>query len=196
MMKKLCMIGLAAMLATPAAFAGQMPAGQVAGYLTMTDAEFDDGTGLGIRGWASVSGPWFVHGEYQTVGLETPGPAGIDVDLNELRVGGGLVGEMQKGIMWIAKAELVDFGGDFDEGGFGVHGGLMFEPAPALGLFATLGFLTTDNTDGLELNFGGEYSFTKAVSGILDYRTYMGEADGGGDFEITDIRFAVAYNFY
>jgi len=196
-MKKLRMIALAALLVTPAAFAGDMPAGQFGGYLTMTDADFDDGVGFGIRGWASVNGPWFVHGEYQTVGLEIPTPfGGIDVDLNELRFGGGLVGEMQKGMMWLAKAEYIDFGSDFDQAGFGVHGGLMFEPAPALGLFATLGFLTTDDTDGLELNFGGSYAFTREWSGIVDYRSYMGDVDGGGDFEITDIRFTAAYSFY
>lgn len=188
-------MALTAMLSVaPLAFAGDMPAGQFGGYLTMTDADFDDGTGFGIKGWASVNGPWFVHGEYQTVGFKTPG--GADVDLNELRFGGGLVGDLQQGVQWLAKAEYIDFGSDFDQSGFGVHGGVLFEAGPALGLFGTIGFLTTDDTDGLELNFGGQYRFSREWSGFVDYRAYSGDVDGGGSFDLTDIRFGAMYNFY
>jgi len=187
-------MALAAVLASPSAFAGSGPAGSFGGYVTMTDADFDDGTGFGIKGWASVNGPWFVHGEYQTVGFETPG--GVDVDLNELRFGGGLTGDLQQNAKWLAKAEYIDFGSDFDQSGFGFHGGAMFDATPALTLFGTLGLLFTDDTDGLEVNFGGKYGFSKDWSGFLDYRAYSGDVDGGGTFDLTDIRIGAMFNFY
>lgn len=198
-MKRLFMMGLAAMLAAPAAVAGDKPAGSIAGYLTNSSIDIegfgdDDGTGFGLRGWASISGPWFVHGEYQTTSLDN-----FNGDLESLRIGGGLVGELSGDAMWLVKAELVDFGSDTDEDGIGVHGGAMFSATPAFGLFGTLGYLSLNDTDGLELNVGAKLSFTKELSGVLDYRTYMGEYDFGGasgDFEVTDLRLGVAYSFY
>lgn len=188
-MKKLCMIGLAAMLCAPSAFAAGMPKGQIAGHLTMMDVGFDDGIGFGVRGWGSINGPIFLHGEYTTVSLDF-------ADIDVLRLGGGMVGDMQKGLMWLGKAEYIAFGQDADEAGFGFHGGLMFSATPELGLFGTLGYLITDNTDGLELNFGASYAFSRELSGIVDYRTYMGSVDPAGDFDVDELRFAVAYNFY
>lgn len=193
-MKRLCMMGLVAMLSAPAAFAGDMPAGSIAGYLTSVDVGGPDGTGLGIRGWASVNGPWFVHGEFEMVTVEE-GP--FEDDLTELRVGGGLTGALNPTAMWLAKAEYISLDSDFiDEAGFGIHGGAILNATPALGLMGTLGFLTTDNTDGLELNIGGKLAFTKEWSGVLDYRTYMGDADGGGDFDVDEIRIGAAFTFY
>lgn len=192
-MKRVFMMGLVAMLSAPAAFAADMPAGSIAGYLTSVDVGGPDGTGLGIRGWASVNGPWFVHGELEAVTVEE-GPA--EADLQQLRIGGGLTSALNKNAMWLAKAEFIDLGGDFDQSGFGIHGGVILQATPALGFLATLGYLTTDDTDGLEVNFGGKLAFTKEWSGVLDYRTYMGEVDGGGDFDIDEIRIGAAFTFY
>jgi opacity protein-like surface antigen len=197
MNKKLCLVGLAVLLAAPMAFAGDMPAGAIAGYLTSSEIDVegvgkDDGTGFGIRGWASVSGPWFVHGEYQTTSLD-------GFDLESLRLGGGFAGEMGSGSMWLAKAELVDFGSDADEDGIGVHVGAMLQASPQFGVFGTLGYLSLNDTDGLELNVGANMAFTREFAGVLDYRFYMGEYDvfgATGDFEITDLRLGVQYMFY
>lgn len=200
MMKKLCMIGLAAMLTAPTAFAGQMPKGAIAGYLTNSSIDIegfgdDDGTGFGVRGWASVSGPFFVHGEYQTTSLDN-----FNGDLESLRIGGGYAAEAGSNMMWLVKGELVDFGSDVDEDGFGFHGGIMLEASPQFGLFGTLGYLSLNDTDGFELNLGGKFNFTKELAGVLDYRTYMGEFDFGpgasGDFTVDDLRLGVAYMFY
>lgn len=198
-MKRLCIMGLVAMLSAPAAFAGDHPAGSIAGYLTNSSLDIegfgdDDGTGFGLRGWASISGPWFVHGEYQTTSLDN-----FNADLESLRIGGGLTGELGGNAMWLAKAELVDFGSDTDEDGIGIHGGAMLSATPAFGLYGTLGYLSLNDTDGLELNVGAKLSFTKELAGVVDYRTYMGEADFGGasvDFEVTDLRLGLAYSFY
>ncbi|MGH8481723.1 MAG: hypothetical protein ACRES8_04610 [Nevskiaceae bacterium] len=193
MKKKFHVAGLAALLAAPMAFAADMPAGSIAGYLTNLDVGGADGTGIGIRGWATVADPWFVHGEFQTVTVEA-GP--FEADLTEIRLGGGFTGKLNPTAMWLAKAEYIDLGGDFDQSGFGLHGGVMLQATPQFGFGATLGYLTTDDTDGLELNFGGKFAFTKEWAGVLDYRTYMGEADGGGDFDVDEIRLGAAYMFY
>jgi hypothetical protein len=191
-MKKLHLMGLAALFAAPVAFAGDMPAGQFAGYVTMTSVETedtgvdfdDDGTGFGLRGWASVNGPFFVHGEYQTVTLDD-----TDLDIDQLRLGGGYAMDM-----WLVKAEYIDFGSDLDQAGFGVHGGLH-TMSDQVGFYGTVGYLTTDDTDGIELNAGVSFAFNPQFSGVLDYRTYLGSVDPNGDITVGDLRVGVAYNF-
>lgn len=193
-MKKLHLMSLAALLAAPVAFAGDMPAGQFAGFVTMTSYEEediplsgdfdDDGTGFGIRGWGAVSGPVFVHGEYQTTTLDDS-----DTDVNQLRLGGGFAKDM-----WIVKAEYIDFGSDLDQAGFGVHGGLH-TMSDQVGFFGTVGYLTTDDTDGIELNAGVSFAFNPQFSGVLDYRTYLASLDPDGDVTLSDLRVGVAYNF-
>jgi hypothetical protein len=194
MLKKFCMVGLAAAsFAAPAAFAASMPAGGIAGYLVSEELEEADGTGFGIKGWASLNGPWFVHGEYQAVTVEN-GP--FELDVNQLRFGAGFAGDMGNGMMWMGKVEYIDFGSDTDQAGFGAHGGLMFNVGQPLSGFVSLGYLTTDDTDGLEFDVGGKYSFTKDWAGFVDYRSYMGSVDPDGDFELTDLRIGAAYSFY
>ena len=195
-MKSLSILVLAAALAAPAASAAEMPKGSIAGYITMTELDLgsfgnDDGTGFGVRGWGSVNGPFFVHGEYQTTTLDDS-----DIDVSQLRLGGGLVGELGPGSMWIGKAEYITTGSDLDQSGFGIHGGAMFSASPQLHLMGTLGYLVTDDTDGLEFNVGGSFSFTREFSAVIDYRSYMGSVDPSGDFDLTDLRFGVAYMFY
>jgi len=195
-MKKLYVLALAALLAAPTAFARNMPKGEIAGYLTSVSLDRggpfgdDSGTGFGVRGWAAINGPWFVHGEYQTVSLDD-----FDADLESLRIGGGMVGQINPTMMWLAKAEYIDFGSDADQAGFGVHGGVMFHANDMFGFGGTLGYLTTDDTDGIEVNVGGKVSFTKEFAGVVDLRNYMGSVDPNGDFDVFEIRVGVAYMF-
>lgn len=196
MRKQACMVGLvAAVFVAPAALAGQMPTGSIGGYYSMVDTGSDDGDGFGIRGWASLSGPWFVHGEYAMLGLDDSG-----ADVDTLRVGGGFAGGMQKGSMWLAKAEYLNFGADADATGFGFHGGVMFMPSDAFGLFGTLGYLMlsgdVEDSDGIEFNVGGKMSFSKEWAGVVDYRSFMGETDSGLDDDLDEIRLGVSYMFY
>ena len=198
-MKKLYAVVLTALFATPAAFAADMPTGSVAAYLAQTTLDFggpggdDSGTGFGVRGWATIAKPWFVHGEYQTVSLDD-----FNIDIESLRIGGGLTGEInQQGLMWLAKGEFIDFGSDAGGGqaGFGVHGGVLFNMSPMFGMSGTLGYLTTDDTDGLEFNVGGKLSFTREFAGVVDIRNYMGSVDPSGDFDVFELRIGVAYMF-
>ncbi len=197
-MRNLSMLVLVAALSAPAAYAGDMPKASIGGYVTMTDVDAgggaqDDGMGFGVRGWAVISNPWFVHGEYQTSSLDDS-----NTDIDQLRIGGGLAGEIQPGMMWLAKGEYISVGNDFadDQTGFGVHGGMMFHPSQQFGLFGTLGYLTTSDTDGLEFNIGGSFSFTRALAAFIDYRTYMGSVDPSGDLDVSDLHIGVALMFY
>jgi len=199
MKKQLGMVGLAvAMMAAPAAYAGSMPAGSVGAYYSTGDSNDADFDGFGIRGWASLNGPWFVHGEYGMLSAKD-----FNADVDALRIGGGFAGEIQKGAMWLAKAEYLMNGGDADASGFGVHGGVMFMPSDQVGLFGTIGYLNMsddnagDDSAGLELNVGGKFSFTKEWAGVVDYRTYMGEyEDAGVDDETNELRIGASYSFY
>lgn len=194
MNRNLCSIGLAALLAAPAAMAADMPKGQIGGHLTMTSVEVentgffdfdDDGDGFGIRGWGMVQGPFFVHGEYQTATLDD-----TDLDVDQFRFGGGYAMDV-----WILKVEYIDTGSDLDQSGFGFHGGLH-TMSGNFGFFGTVGYLSTDDSDGIELNVGGSIAFNRDWSGVLDYRTYLGSLDPDGDLTLSDLRIGVAYNFY
>lgn len=212
-MKKLALLGVTALLATPTAFAGMsMPAGQATVFVTSAAADIDtvgkiDGTGFGIRGWATVAEPFFLTGEYSKVTLEDD--SGGEADLDELRLGGGLAGEIQQGFMWLARAEYVDFGGDFDQSGFGIHGGLMFN-VDAFSLMGSVGYLNTSGTgaplvpfdvdgDGMEYNVGASFAFTKELSAVLDYRLYQNTIEnstGSADIDYTDLRLGLTYSFF
>lgn len=194
MKKKHITAAAAALLAAPLAFAGDMPAGQLIGHLTMTSAEIedtgfgdfdDDGTGFGVRGWGTVAPNWFVHGEYQTVTTDD-----FDIDVDQFRIGGGYAMDV-----WMFKAEYIDTGSDLDQAGFGVHGG-MHTMAQNVGFFGTVGYITTDDSDGIELNAGVTFNFNKQFGAVVDYRTYLGSLDPDGDLTLSDLRFGVAYNFY
>lgn len=191
-MNKFCLMGLAAVFAAPVALA-DMPKGQVMGHVTMTSAELegtggdfdDDGTGFGIRGWGTVAPNWFVHGEYQTVGLDDS-----NLDVDQIRLGGGYAMDT-----WIVKAEFIDTGSDLDQAGFGLHGGLH-GGSGNVGFFGTVGYLTTDDSDGIELNIGGSFAFNRDMSVVVDYRTYLGSFDPDGDLTLSDLRVGLAYSFY
>ena len=193
-MNKNILIGLVALMAAPLASAGDMPRGQIGGHVTLTSAEVsdtgtfdfdDDGTGFGIRGWGMLQGPFFVHGEYQSVTLDD-----TDLDVDQFRFGGGYAMDM-----WLIKAEYIDTGSDLDQSGFGVHGGVHTQSGQ-LGFMGTVGYLSLDDADGVELNAGVSFAFTRELSGMLDYRTFLGSIDPDGDLTLSDLRIGVAYNFY
>lgn len=191
-MKKLAIVAAAAMLAAPAAFAAG-PTGMLAGYFTNSELDVgpsDDGTGFGLRGWAMVSGPVFVHAEYQTTELDDS-----KIDLESVRLGGGYYAEMSKETGLYGKVEWLDLGSDLDQSGFGAHAGIVHHLMPNVHIGASLGYLSTDDTDGLEWSLGGGYGFTKELGVFVDYRSYAGSVDGGGDADITDLRAGVTYMF-
>lgn len=195
MTKQICAAALvAAMLGAPAASAG-MPVGSIGGYYTNGDFDEIDMDGLGIRGWGMVNDTFFLYGEYGMWKTDN----GFDIDA--IRLGGGMAGQLQDNMMWLGKAEYINLGADADASGFGIHGGLMFMATPQFHLMGTIGYLALsgdgDDSSGLELNIGGSYAFSREWSGSIDYRTYMGEYDAAGtDNEVNEIRIGVNYSFY
>lgn len=173
-------------------YSSAMPKGQIIGYLVDEHEHGCCGSsnsdlGLGARGWWGIpNSPFFLHGEFQTVG-----------DVDQLRLGGGAVGPIQSNLMWIGKIEYIDFmlNGPSDETGFGLHGGLLFTATPQLDLFGTLGYLDTDHTDGLELDAGGQFHLSRELSLVGDLRLYRGSVSPG-DFHLDDLRFGVSYLFW
>jgi hypothetical protein len=195
-MKNAYLAGLAALLATPLAFAGDMPKGQFGGHVTLSSAEVedtpggfadfdDDGTGFGIKGWGMVNENVFLHGEYQTVTTDD-----FDIDIDQIRLGGGYASGN-----WIFKGEYIDTGSDLDQAGFGVHGGLH-TGSGNVGFFGTVGYLMLDDVDGLELDVGGSFGINRDWSIVADYRIFMGSLDPDGDLTLGDLRIGAAYNFH
>lgn len=214
-MKKLALLGACALLATPAAFAGEM--GQVTVYGTQSKIDMSgagggsaDGIGYGLNGWVMLNQQFFVHGEYQANTLEPDG-GGADLDAAAFRVGGGVAGEIQKGAMWLAKVEYVNFTIDTVAAvdGFGAHLGGVFNATPELSFMATVGYLSTSGDDdnppttdidvkGLEYNIGTHFAFTKEFGLGLDYRIWKAEMEGGGssaDVDVSDIRLGATFSF-
>jgi opacity protein-like surface antigen len=200
MKNKLVAIAAATLLASPMAFAGDMPKASVGGFYSMVDANGTDGDGFGVRGWAGLGPMWFVHGEYAMLGLDDNGG-----DVDELRIGGGVHGKIATKGFWLAKGEYIDVSFDDDAAssdGFGIHGGAGFMPTDAFSLYGTLGYLmfSADAADhsGNEINLGAKMNFSKNWSGQFDYRTYMGtfDAPGDPDFDFDEIRLGANYSFY
>ena len=194
-MKKLALSVCAGALMLPAVSMAAAPAGSVAVYATNSSIDLgggidDSGTGFGVRGWGMVNPNFFIHGEYQSTTLDNFGG-----DLQSLRVGGGYAAEMSTGTMWLVKGEYVDFGSDSAQSGFGVHGGIILMADQPFSVIGTVGYLSTDDTSGLELDVGAKYAFTKVWGGVVDYRTYMGSVDPSGDFTVSDLRVGVSYSF-
>lgn len=199
------------------ALAGQGdPMGRIGLYVTNTSIETasssydEDGMGFGLKGLFAFGVP-FVHVEYQSVTVgDSPR---FEVDEDQFRVGGGAAFKVSDPFMLVGKAEYIDLGLDdgtaasHDLDGFGVHGGAMFIPGPAMHVGATLGFLMLSgdsntgfgDTDGLELNVGAGFNFTQQFGALIDYRIFRGnwDAPAGTDDELTftDIRLGGTFSW-
>jgi hypothetical protein len=185
----------AAILFLPVVAQGAASDGQITGYLANPIIDYgsiyaNSGTGLGLRGWARVHPNWLLHGEYQTTEMEE-----TKTKVDSLRLGAGFVRDLGGAAMWLVKGEYVDFGPDLEQAGFGVHGGVMLQSDSALSWSGTLGYLSTDDTDGLEINVGAHYAFNPKWGAVLDYRNYMGNADPSGDFDLSEFRLGGTFTF-
>lgn len=177
-----------ALLAGPAA----AETGALAAFVSKVDVDDeiggqDDGTGFGVRGWFGFGGP-FMHFEYQSVTLDTS-----DADVNELRLGGGMAGELNRQFEVFGKAEYVDLGSDIELDGFGVHGGVRMKPTPQVQLAASVGYLMlggdVDDATGLEFDLNATFKFNRQFGGFFGYRSWMGSYDDAGtDFDVSDLR--------
>jgi hypothetical protein len=193
--KKTSLGACGAVLLLPVMASAAAPTGQIAVYLANPIIDYgstysNSGTGFGVRGWGMPSRNWSLHGEYQSTETEDD-----KVTVQSLRLGTGFVGGMGGETMWLVKAEYVDFGSDLEQSGFGAHGGIILASDSALSYSGTLGYLSTDDTDGLEINVGAHYAFNPQWGGVLDYRNYMGSVDPSGDFELSEFRLGGTFTF-
>jgi len=166
--------------------------GAIAGFLSKVEVDDevlgkDDGTGFGARGWFGFGGP-FAHFEYQTVTLDDS-----DIDVNELRLGGGLSGEINRQFEVFGKAEYLDFGSDLELDGFGVHGGVKLAASPQVQIMASVGYLMlsgdADDATGLEFDLNALFKFTRQFGGFFGYRSWMGSLDDSNtDLDVSDLR--------
>jgi hypothetical protein len=219
--KLLVSAALLAPLPALAAAAEHGPMGHLALYATQTSLEIpalgnydEDEVGFGVKGWMAFGVP-FVHFEYQTatLGDDVTAP---EIEVEQLRIGGGAALKASDAVMFIGKAEYISqgyattFPSDFDLDGFGVHAGAMFMPAPALHLGASIGYLmltggdpagptgSQGDTDGIEINLGAGFNFTKQFGAFIDYRTFMGAFDAPApddEWTLTDIRIGGTFSW-
>lgn len=167
--------------------------GAIGAYVVKTSVDsggIKDGTGFGVNGWYGFGGP-FVHGEYQSVSLNTD--TDTDVDVNSLRLGGGFGMDLTRQAFLFGKIEYVDLGSDFNISGFGIHGGLRFEATPQVAFRGSIGTLQMkdddidESVDGLEISVDASFKFTRDFGGFLGYRTWSGSSDLY-DLDINDLR--------
>lgn len=152
----------------------------------------DDGDGFGVRGLGRIGEAVALTGEYQSTSYDDS-----DIDIDQLRLGLGLVGSTGSGVF----IEYVDIELDGDSAdGFGIHGRLASDPAEAIGLYAQVGYLSIE--DDFEKNTGPEFSVGAVVrlnpnaGAFVDFRrTQVEGEDSEIEFELTDIRAGVRFVF-
>lgn len=207
---------VAALLSVPTtAFAAQGdPMGSVGVFVTNTSIEqppFDeDGMGFGVKGWVGFGAP-FASFEYQSVSV---GDSPNEVDEDQFRVGGGAAFPVSEPVLLLGKAEFIKVGldssgGSEDVDGFGLHGGAIFMPGPAMHLWGTLGWLMLSgddpgsgglgDVDGFELDLGAGFNFTPQFGAFIEYRTFMGSLDAASgandELNLSDLRVGGAFSW-
>lgn len=152
----------------------------------------DDGDGFGVRGMGRVSDEVAFTGEYQSNGYDD---SGLDVD--QLRLGVGLIGKTTSGVF----IEYVDF--DFDgerADGFGLQARLAGQSSAAVGLHGQLGYVSiednTENLSGLEFSIGVTFRLNERAALLADFRrTELEGEDSKVELEFTDVRLGVRLGF-
>lgn len=152
-----------------------------------------DGTGFGVR--AEVGGALHVHGEYMDASLEQNG---VDIDLTDSRLGLGYRSHFENGYLQ-ASAEYVGVklevaGGSSTDEGTGVHIGGGFNASETVTLFARVGIISLDDTDGSEYRLGANAKLNENTALYLQYRSLM-LSEEGDDIDANDLRLGLNFSF-
>lgn len=182
----------------------------------VTDAQVDPddrkGDGYGVKGALSLSGPWFLTGEYQDVEYDDlvgdfdgdTQDDRIGSELSQYRVGLGYrapVGASTQafvqgeyvGVESEVDATLSDGGSpvsgsaSLDDEGYGVHAGLRGENG-RLGVTAQIGFLDVADYDGAEYGIEADFRFSSWLGAFVGYRVTDLSHDRDGDLKLKDFR--------
>lgn len=149
-----------------------------------------DGSGFGVR--AEVGGALHVYGEYLQSSLDDN--AG-DVDFTDSRLGMAYRSHMENGYI-LAAAEYVglDFDGNGDDQGVGVHLGAGINASDKVALYGRVGMLALEDLDGPEMRLGVDATLQEGTSIYGEYRTAMLSADGD-DVDVNDLRVGIRFSF-
>ncbi|WP_428311086.1 outer membrane protein [Hydrocarboniphaga sp.] len=155
----------------------------------------DDGDGFGVKGIVPFGRAqnFFLEGEYQSSSYDD-----FDVDLDQLRLGGGWQIPLQTGTLAIY-GEYVDLqidDVDADLSGFGVHARLAFPIARNVQIYGQGGYLSLDDHgtyDGFEFLVGASLDITPNIGAFVDYRHT--DLSGDVDYTLGDLRVGVRVLF-
>jgi hypothetical protein len=139
----------------------------------------DDGDGFRFAGSYLVTPEVYVFGKYDDVELDDS-----EVDLSLLRIGAGYIHPLDA--TWDANVSLAYAsieadgpGGDEDDSGFELSGGVRGLVKPEIEVRAALNYLDIDDSDTY-FTLGADYYFMPNVSAGI-------ELDMGGDYETMSI---------
>ncbi|MEW8505382.1 MAG: hypothetical protein AB2598_01650 [Candidatus Thiodiazotropha sp.] len=149
----------------------------------LLDAEFDDvaddGDGFRFAGSFQVTNEIFAFAKYDDVEL---GDSGVDFSL--LRLGGGYIHPLDA--TWdanvslaYADAEADGPGGEVDDSGFEISGGVRGMVNPEIEVRASLNYMDIEDSDTY-FTLGADYYFMPKISTGI-------ELDLGGDYETMSI---------
>ena len=149
-----------------------------------------DGSGFGVR--AEVGGALHVYGESPHSSLHD---IACDVDSTESRLGMAYRSHMDSGYI-LAAAEYVglDFDGNGDDQGVGVHLGAGINATDKVALYGRVGMLALEDLDGPEMRLGVDAKLQEGTSIYGEYRTAMLSADGD-DVDVNDLRVGIRFSF-
>lgn len=168
----------------------------VDGYGLYSDVDFgpadDDGLGVGVKGAFQIADRVFLTGEFQTLEYDDS-----NVDLDQFRFGAGFgpgMGSNGEGLYGRVEYASLEFDNDEQDGIAGTVG-YALPVSPQLRLHGEIGYLYLDDVDGPELLIGATYRIAQNLSLFGDYRASFLDVDGGGDVDLSDLRFGVRFNF-
>ncbi|MEW8585728.1 MAG: hypothetical protein AB2531_08175 [Candidatus Thiodiazotropha sp.] len=147
----------------------------------LLDAEFDDVDGDGFRfaGSFQVSNEIYAFAKYDDVELDDS-----DVDFSLLRIGAGYIHPLDASwdanvSLAYADAEADGPGGEEDESGFELSGGVRGMVEPQIEVRASLNYLDIEDSDTY-FTLGGDYYIMPNISAGIEF-------DMGGDYETVSI---------
>ena len=157
----------------------------------------DGGFGVGARGRFAATPEIFLQGEYQLNSYDGFGSANADGEATLLRAGVGFLtpGEGQVYALLEAVQLAVDIDGSADtrESGYGIHLGMRGEGVSHL--YGQVGFLDVGDVSGLEILFGGAYSFNALFGMFVEYRSTRLETGLGQETNLADLRVGLRMTF-
>jgi hypothetical protein len=137
--------------------------------LRFVDVDVAGGDGLKLGGSYHIKNNWLIVGSLSSVSFDN------NIDSRTIEIGAGWVWPWQKDWDLVASARFVDIGGDFDENGVILEGGLRGLLMPQFELRGSVNHITAGDNDTF-LEFGGDYYFTKQFAAGLTLE-FAGDVD-------------------